>query len=315
MERIGPDGPAVFPLALSGNRFGWTSDENVAVKILDEYVAAGGNFIDTADGYSAWAPGNLGGESESIIGRWVAARRNRDRVVLATKVGTHPRHPGLAPSGIRAAADASLARLQTDRIDIYHAHSDDPRVPIEEIAAAFDALVKAGKVRLVGASQFRAERIREWIRVARDNGFTAPTVMQPRYSLVRRDADEQDLVDLAADEKLAVVPYFTSSSGFLLGHYRPAPAADVVPRPPRAGAYFSHNGLWAFDTLETIAMARGVRPATVALAWVKTRPGVVAPIISPRTPEHLAGLVEAISFRLEDKERAALDEISTQVLD
>ncbi|MFC7279289.1 aldo/keto reductase [Paractinoplanes rhizophilus] len=314
MNRIGAGDLAVFPLALGASAFGWTSDESMSVQVLDAYAAAGGNFIDTADSYSAWVPGHSGGEAEAIVGRWMTARGNRDRVVVGTKVGRHPRFPGLSAAAVRAAADASLRRLRTDRIDICYAHADDRSVPIEETAEAFDALVRAGKVRRLGVSHYSAERIREWMRVARAGGLTPPAVMQPQYGLVRRDAGEQDLVAVAAAENLSVVPYFTSSSGFLTGQYRPEPALDGVSR-PAGSAYFSHNGLWALDALETIAFARGVRPATVALAWVRTRPGVVAPIVNARTAQHLAGVLEAAALELSEDERAVLDEISVRVLD
>jgi aryl-alcohol dehydrogenase-like predicted oxidoreductase len=311
MNPIGSSGLDVFPLALGSKDFGWSTDEATSVRLLDAYVAAGGNFIDTADGYPAAAPGT----TESVVGRWMAARGNRDRIVLGTKVGRHPQFPGLSAPNIRAAADASLARLGTDHIDIYHAHFEDPAVPIEETAAAFDALVRAGKIRLVGVSHFSADRIREWVRVARANGCAAPAVMQPDYSLLRHDAKETDLIAVAADERLAVVPYFTSSSGFLSGRYRARADLDGIARPEPTAAYFSHNGLWAFDALETIAFERGVRPAAVALAWVRTRPGVVAPIVSARTAEALSTIIAAASLDLTDGERAALDEISTQILD
>lgn len=315
MNRFGPGDTKIFPLALGTSTFGWTTDEARSVRILDAYAEAGGNLIDSADSYSAWVPGNAGGEAESIIGRWMAARGNRDRMVIGTKIGRHPRFPGLSAAHVRAAADASLRRLRTDRLDICYAHSDDPNVPIEETAGAFDSLVRAGKVRRVGVSHYSAERIREWLRVARRNGFAPPAVMQPQYGLVRRDAVENDLVAVAAEENLSVIPYFTSSSGFLTGRYRPGPDLDGVPRPPITGAYFSHNGLWALDALETIAFARGVRPATVALAWVRGRPGVVAPIVNARTAQHLTTVLESATLELDGDERAALDEISEQVLD
>jgi aryl-alcohol dehydrogenase-like predicted oxidoreductase len=315
MNRIGDTDMEVFPLALGTSSFGWTSDESVSIEVLDAYVAAGGNFIDTADGYSAWVQGNRGGESESIIGDWMAARKNRDRIVVGTKVGRHPQFPGMSAANIRAAADASLRRLRTDRIDVYHAHFDDPSVPVEETAGAFDALVRDGKVRVVGVSHYSAGRIREWMRVARANGYATPMVMQPHYGLVRRQTEEQELVAVAADEQLSVVPYFTSSSGFLSGAYRPTADPDGVPRPDHTGTYFSHNGLWAFDALETIAFARGVRPATVALAWVRTRPGVIAPIVNSRNADYLSTVIASASLELDDDERAALDEISLQILD
>jgi aryl-alcohol dehydrogenase-like predicted oxidoreductase len=311
---ISTDGIEIFPLALGCNGFGWISDESASAEVLDAYVSAGGNLIDTADGYSAWASGNSGGESELIIGRWMAARKNRDRLVVTTKVGRHPQFPGMSGANVRAAADASLARLRTDRIDIYYAHFDDRRVPIEETAGAFDALVRAGKVRAIGVSHYSATRIRQWIKVARSCGFTRPTVMQPHYSLVSRDAGEPDLVAVAADEGLSVVPYFTSSSGLLTGRHRSPAGHAHPPRAAIAGACEAPAGRGNPDVLQTIALAWGVKPTTVALAWIRTRPGVVAPIVNARSTEHLSTVIRAASLELDDDERKALDEISSVML-
>ena len=188
MSTLGNSGIEVFPLNLGGNTFGWTSDEATSFQVLDAFTEAGGNFVDTADGYSAWVPGNSGGESETIIGKWLAARGNRDSVVIATKVSQHPQFRGLAAATVAAAADASLARLGTDRIDLYYAHFDDRDTPLEETVGAFDALVKAGKVRAVGVSNYTGDRIREWFEIARRNDFALPVAVQPHYNLVTREA-------------------------------------------------------------------------------------------------------------------------------
>ena len=220
MVAIGTSDLDIFPLALGGNTFGWTSDEDTSFDILDAFTAGGGNFVDTADSYSAFADGNSGGESEMIIGKWMTARGNRDDVVLATKVSQHPEFRGLAPDNIRAAADASLARLQTDHIDVYYAHYDDDTTPLVESLAAFDDLVRAGKVRHVAISNYSPARVREWLGLAKDNGFAAPIALQPHYNLVARRDYEGELQALAVDNGLGVFPYFSLAAGFLTGKYR-----------------------------------------------------------------------------------------------
>ena len=314
MNPIGAGSLAVFPLALHCNMFGWKTDEHASHAVLDAFVAGGGNFIDTADSYSAWVPGHSGGESEKIIGTWLATRKNRDRVVLSTKVGQHPQRRGLSAANVRAALEESLARLQTDHVDVYYAHADDPDTAIDETAAAFDALLQAGKIRAIGLSSYPADRVREWMRVARRRGYALPVVTQPRYNLVRQDAGERDIASVAIAEGLTVAPYFSVASGFLSNRYRVSDDLDAVPRPEKAGAYFSHAGLWAFDALETIAESRGVRPATVALAWLRTRPGVIAPVVSVRSVGELPALLASAGLELDAAEREELDQISATVL-
>jgi aryl-alcohol dehydrogenase-like predicted oxidoreductase len=298
-----------FPVALDGSVFGTVGDEKASHVVLDAYADAGGNLLDTADSYAA-------GESEAIIGSWLAGRRNREQVLLASKVGLLPAHPGLSAGAVRAAVDASLTRLGTDHLDLCVAHADDPGTPLAETAAAFDALVDAGKIRAIGLTGFTAARVREWMRVARDHGFTPPAAIQPRYHLVRRDDAERDLAAVAAEEGLAVLPYFSASSGFLSAEYRSRADRSGEPRAVRSDAhYFSHAGLWAFDALETIALDRHVKPAVVALAWLRGRPGVVAPIVAVRTREQLPDLIAATTLDLSPEERAALDEIAETELD
>src|SRR5580693_1100456 len=210
----------VSPLALGGTTFGWTSDEATSWQVLDSFLDAGGNLIDTADSYSAFVPGNTGGESETIIGAWMAARGNRDRVVIGTKVSQHPKFTGLSAANVAAAADASLKRLGTDYIDLYWAHYDDPDVPLEETAEAFDALVRAGKVRALGVSNYSGERIREWITIVRRESYSVPVAVQSLYNLVKREPYEQDIAPVAGAEDLAVLPYQALASGFLTGKYR-----------------------------------------------------------------------------------------------
>lgn len=310
MSTLGSSGIEVFPLNLGGNVFGWTSDEATSHQVLDAFTAAGGNFIDTADGYSAWVPGNSGGESETIIGKWLTSRNNRNSVVLATKVSQHPQFRGLSAANVTAAADASLARLGTDYIDLYYAHYDDASTPLEETAGAFDALVKAGKVRAVGVSNYTAERIREWFEVARRHGFVLPVAVQPHYNLVARQAYEQNIAPVAAEEGLAVLPYYALASGFLTGKYRTTEDLASSPRGGGAKAYLNEDGLAVIKVLTEVADAHGVEPASVALAWLRTRPGVAAPIASARTVEQLPALIASATLELTADEIAALDEVS-----
>ncbi|MCY1141657.1 aldo/keto reductase [Actinoplanes sp. Pm04-4] len=310
MSTLGSSGIEVFPLNLGGNVFGWTSDEATSHRVLDAFVEAGGNFLDTADGYSAWVPGNSGGESETIIGKWLSSRKNRADVVVATKVSQHPQFRGLAAANIAAAADASLARLGTDYIDLYYAHYDDAETPLEETAGAFDALVKAGKVRAVGVSNYTAERIREWFEVARRNNFVLPVAVQPHYNLVERQAYEQNIAPVAAEENLAVLPYYALASGFLTGKYRTTDDLASGPRGGGAKKYLTEDGLAVVKVLVDVADAHGVEPASVALAWLRTRKQVAAPIASARTVEQVPALIASATLELTADEIAALDGVS-----
>ena len=312
MTALGRSGIDVFPLSLGGNTFGWTSDEATSQDVLDAYVAAGGNFVDTADSYTAWVPGNSGGESETILGTWMAARKNREQIVVGTKVAQHPEFRGLSASNVAAAADASLARLQTDYIDLYYAHQDDPETPLDEIAGAFDALVKAGKVRAVGLSNFTGARTGEWLEIARREGFALPVAVQPHYNLVKRAGYETDLAPAVAAEQLAVVPYFGLASGFLTGKYRTKADLEGF-RGRLAAGYLSEPGLAVVEALEKVAGARDVEPATVALAWLRSRPGVVAPLASARTLDQLPALLASATLELNEDERATLDQVSALV--
>lgn len=310
MTRIGSSELDIYPLGLGGNTFGMTTDAAASETVLDAFVAAGGNLVDTADSYSAWVPGNRGGESETILGDWMHRRGNRASVIVATKVGAHPEFKGLAPDNIARAADASLARLRTDYIDLYYAHHEDADQPIEEIAGAFDALVKAGKVRYVAISNLPPERIAEWLRVARENGLALPVALQPQYSLVSRKSYEERVAPLAEAHGLGVLPYFALASGFLTGKYRSA--ADLVGA-ARGGAvqpYLNADGLRVVDALDAVASARGAAIATVALAWGLARPTVTAPLASATRVEQLAELMAAPRLQLTADEVAALDAAS-----
>ena len=303
----------ISPLALGASTFGWTSDESTSRQVLDGFLDTGGNHIDTSDSYSAFVPGNSGGESETIIGAWMAARGNRDRVVIGTKVSQHPKFRGLSATNVAAAADASLERLGTDYIDLYWAHYDDPDVPLQETAEAFDALVRVGKVRAIGVSNYTGERIREWITVARQEGYVAPVAVQPLYNLVRRDPYERDIAPVAAAENLAVLPYQALASGFLTGKYRAEPDNADRFRQYLVRGFHSEAGLAVVGALEDIAREHGATPAAVALAWLRARPGVTAPIASARTVDQLTAMMAVTRVKLTVDQCSALDDVSARV--
>ncbi|GAB2728315.1 aldo/keto reductase [Nocardia thraciensis] len=305
MAKLGTTDVDVFPLCLGGNVFGWTADQAVSFAVLDAYAAAGGNFVDTADVYSAWVPGNSGGESETVLGQWLAARGNRDSVVIATKGSRLAPFEGLSAKAIRGAADASLRRLGTDYIDLYYAHYDDPDTPVEETLAAYDELVRAGKVRYVAASNMSTDRVRESLAVADREGLARYVAIQPQYNLVERAEFERDVLPLASVEGLATVPYYALAKGFLTGKYRPGVEVDS-PRAQGAAAYLDARGERVLAALDRVAAAHGVPVAAVSLAWLAAQPTVAAPIASARTPQQLADLLPVGELRLSDAELAAL---------
>jgi len=300
----------VFPLALGGNVFGWTADQDRSFAVLDAYTAAGGNFIDTADSYSAWVEGNKGGESETIIGRWLKERGNRSDVVIATKVSQHPEYQGLSAANIKAAADASLKRLGTDYIDLYYTHFDKPEVPVEEIIGALDELVKAGKVRHIAASNISAERLTASLDFSEREGLARYVAIQPHYNLVSRDTYEGELRDLAERSGLAAVPYFALAAGFLTGKYRPGASVDSARAEGAAKHLDTERGRKVLAALDEVARAHDAEVATVALAWLAAQPTVVAPIASARTVEQLPALLAVADLRLTDDELARLTEAS-----
>ncbi|MFF7363784.1 aldo/keto reductase [Streptomyces sp. NPDC008125] len=310
LRKLGTSGIEVFPLALGGNVFGWTADEAESFAVLDAYAAAGGNFVDTADAYSAWVPGNQGGESETLVGKWLKARGNRADVVVATKVGAHPAYRGLATGTIKSAVEESLRRLDTDYIDLYYTHYDDESVPVEEIVTALDQLVKEGKVREIGASNISPERLRASLAFSEREGLARYVALQPHYNLVSRDTYEGPAQDLAAETGLGAVPYYALASGFLTGKYRPGTQVDSA-RAEKAGAHLeSERGQKVLSALDAVAEAHGAETATVALAWLASRPTVVAPIASARTPEQLPALLAVADLALSDQELDRLTEAS-----
>jgi len=310
MTKLGSTDLDVFPLCLGGNVFGWTADERASIAVLDDYTAAGGNFIDTADMYSSWAPGNRGGESESILGRWLSARGRRDEIVIATKVGQAPGLKGLSANTIRAAAEASLRRLRTDHIDLYYAHIDDRATPLEETLRAFDALVREGKVRHIAASNYTAPRLAEALTISAREGLARYVALQPHYNLVHRGDYEGELASLCAREGVSCVPYFALAKGFLTGKYRPGATVESK-RAEGARAYLDERGIRVLAALDEIAAAHGTTVAAVSLAWLVAQPTVVAPIASARTPEQLAELLPMAQLRLTKEELAQLGNCSS----
>ncbi|MHA7984556.1 aldo/keto reductase [Rathayibacter sp. CAU 1779] len=300
----------VFPLSLGGNVFGWTADEDASFAVLDAYADAGGNFIDTADGYSHWVPGNHGGESERLIGRWLSHRTDRDSFVIATKVSTHPQFKGLGPANIKAAADASLGRLQVDHLDLYYAHFDDPAIPLADTVGALSELVDAGKVRAIGISNYTPERIDEWFEATEKNGLHRAVALQPHYNLVERDF-EAGLAERAEHYGLGVVPYYSLASGFLTGKYRDGAVVESA-RAHGASKYLDERGRRVLDTLDEIAESHNASIAAVSLAWLREQPTVVAPLASARTVEQLPALLESVTLQLTPDEVAALGDASAQ---
>jgi aryl-alcohol dehydrogenase-like predicted oxidoreductase len=298
MRRIGATDLSVFPLCLGSNIFGWTADEQQSFAALDAYAAAGGNFIDTADSYSSWVDGNTGGESETIIGRWMAARGNRDEIVIATKVGKLSGLEGTSPATIRRAAEGSLKRLGTDRIDLYYAHMDDEETPVEDSLAAFGELVREGKVRHIAASNFSAARLAAALEVARANGLPEYVAIQPEYNLMDRGEYEGPLADLCLREGVSCIPYFGLAKGFLTGKYRVGGPEVASQRAGSARVYLDDRGVAVLAVLDEVAAAHSATVAAVALAWLAAQPTVVAPIASARTPEQVADLVGVAELEL-----------------
>lgn len=302
---IGRTDLSITPLALGGNVFGWTADEAESFRILDAFVDAGGNHIDTADMYSAWAPGHHGGESEEVIGRWLASRGRRDDVTIATKVGKMPSAPGLAASRIRQAAEDSLRRLGVEAIDLYYAHADDPDVPLEETLGAFDTLITEGKVRWIAASNYTPDRLAAALKVSDDNGLSRYVALQQHYNLVHRSEFETQMRALIEREGMTSLPYFGLAAGFLTGKYRGL--EDVAgARAVRVREAIEGGGLVVLDALERVAAAHDVPMAAVALAWLRQQPGVSAPIASVSRVDQLPDLMASLHVTLTADDQESL---------
>ncbi|WP_434452161.1 aldo/keto reductase [Lentzea sp. E54] len=298
----------VSRLCLGGNVFGWTAAEHQSFAVLDAYVEAGGNFVDTADSYSAWAEGNSGGESETIIGRWLARRGRRDDVVVATKVGMLAGFNNQKRDTILGGAERSLKRLGVDHIDLYYNHLDDPATPLEETLAAYDQLVRDGKVRYVAASNFSAERLAKALEIQEREGFAKFVALQPEYNLVSRAKFEGALQDTVARHGLATVPFWGLARGFLTGKYRPGVVVESA-RATAASQYLDEHGLQVIEVLDELAETHGTTVASVALAWLAHQPTVAAPIASARTLEQLNDLLPVLTLELTQAEADRLSAI------
>lgn len=307
--KLGTSDLQVFPINLGGNVFGWTADEPASHAIMDAYVEGGGNFIDTADAYSAWVDGHSGGESETVMGRWLRGRSDRDGLVIATKVAGHPERKGLEPANVRKAIDESLRRLQSDYVDLYYAHVDDASVPIADIARVFSELVDEGKIRYPAVSNMSAVRITCWLDFAAQEGLHAPVALQPLYNLMERGF-ESTYQQLAADSGLGVLPYNAMARGFLTGKYRDGTRVESARSETGYGYLRSERGPRVLKALDEIADAHDVQIGSVALAWLAANPTVVAPISSARTVDQLPVIMESVELTLADDELAALDRAS-----
>jgi len=311
-RRIGRSDLRVAPFCLGGNVFGWTAGEATSFAILDRFVERGFDFVDTADVYSRWAPGHQGGESESVIGRWFSARPGvRDRIVLATKVGMDMGEAGkgLSAQHIEQACEASLRRLQTDRIDLYQSHLDDAEAPLEETLRAYERLIAAGKVRAIGASNYDARRLAEALKVSATSGLPRYECLQPDYSLAERGY-EAELEPLCRAEEIGVIGYFSLAAGFLTGKYRSAQDAAGRARENRVAKYLTPRGLALLDVLDSVARDHGASQAQVALAWIIARPGITAPIASATSVAQLDDLLGAAGLNLSPDAVARLDAAS-----
>ena len=309
---LGSSGIQVAPLAFGGNVFGWTVDESKSFILLDAFVAAGFNLIDTADVYSRWAPGNTGGESETIIGRWLKKSGKRDQVVIVTKVGMEmgPSQKGLTKDYIVRAIEASLGRLQTDHIDLYLSHTDDAETPLAETLAAYAQLIEQGKVRVIGASNYTAARLAQALQVSKDGGFPCYQVLEPLYNLYDREDYEKELEPLCRQEGLGVITYFSLASGFLTGKYRSAEDMAMSARSGFVQKYMNARGERIVETLRRVAQEQNTTPSRLALAWLIARPSVTAPIASATSLEQLNDLLAATELKLDQATLDVLNQVS-----
>lgn len=310
--QIGKTDLQITPFNLGGNVFGWTLDEQKSFEILDAFVEAGHNFIDTADMYSYWIDGGAGGESETIIGKWMKARGNRDQMIIATKVGG-PTGVNETDSGrkhIMETVDKSLERLQTDYIDLYYLHYDDEKTPVEETLRAFDELVKAGKVRHIAASNISPERLKESLEFSDKNNLSKYQALQPLYNLVERKGYETNYAPIVAEHQLTVFPYSALASGFLSGKYRSEADFNKSPRGQGAANYLNENGLNVLNALDQIAEKHQTAPATVSLAWLSAQPNIGGPIASATSKGQLTEILSSTTLQLDDADLALLDKVS-----
>jgi aryl-alcohol dehydrogenase-like predicted oxidoreductase len=311
-RKLGNSALEVAPLAFGGNVFGWTADESTSFRLLDAFVAAGYNFIDTADVYSKWAPGNQGGESESILGRWLKKSGKRHQVVIATKVGMEmgPDRKGLSPAYIQRAVEDSLKRLQTDHIDLYQSHTDDVATPLADTLGAYDGLIKAGKVRAIGASNYSAERFAEALAVSKQHSLPRYESMQPNYNLYDRADFEAKMQEVCVRNDVGVISYFSLASGFLTGKYRSEADLAKGPRGQMVKKYLNDRGFRILAALDSVAKETSSTPARVALAWLMAKPGITAPIASATSLPPLEDLFAATRLQLDPAKLERLDAAS-----
>ena len=309
---LGRTGFTVAPLAFGGNVFGWTADEKTSFALLDRFIDAGFNLVDTADSYSRWAPGHQGGESETVIGNWIARRGRHDDVIIATKVGSDMGlgYRCLRRDYILSAVEQSLRRLKVDAIDLYQSHWDDDKTPLDETLEAYDRLVKAGKVKAIGASNLDAARLAEALRISSAKGLPRYETLQPEYNLVDRASFEGPLQDLCVREGVGVITYFSLAAGFLTGKYRSEADFGKSARGPGMKKYMNPRGMRILTALDAVAARHGAKPAQVALAWLVDRPGVTAPIASATSLAQLDELIAGVQLALNPDDRAALDAAS-----
>lgn len=309
LRPLGRSGLSIAPLVFGGNVFGWTVDQATSFRLLDQFVGGGFNAIDTADIYSSFIPGNEGGESETIIGAWLKARGRRDDVVIVSKVGSWPKRHGLRAANIIAAFEDSLSRLQTDYLDLYMAHRDDSKTPLEETQEAFARLVASGKARALGASNFTPERLRAALDVSAAAKGPRYEVLEPLYNLMERGF-EANMQKLAQEEGMGVMPYFALASGFLTGKYRSKADLGESARAGMAAGYLNERGLKVLAALDAVAARHDAKPGQIAIAWLAHKPGVTAPIASATKPAQLEELMAAARLRLRDEDMAELDAAS-----
>jgi len=311
-KKLGTSGLRISPLVFGGNVFGWTLDEPASFKMLDLFVDAGFNFIDTADVYSRWAPGNKGGESETIIGKWLKKSGKRKEVILATKLGIEMAEgkKGLSSRYMKQAVEASLKRLGTDYIDLYQSHVDDPEIPVEETMSAFHELIREGKVRYIGASNLSAERIKASNDFARDNDLAPYVCLQPLYNLYDRQKFESEYSQLVQEELLGVIPYYSLASGFLSGKYRGINDLDKSQRGQGVRKYLDERGLGILAAMDEVAREQNVPLSQIAIAWLLQKPLVTAPIASATSEHQLSDLLHATKLTLTNEQMARLDTAS-----
>ncbi len=312
MPEIGKSGIKVSSLCLGGNVFGWTADEAASFAVLDAFMDAGMNFIDTADTYARWQPGSVGGDSERVLGKWMKLRGNRQRVVLATKVGKEmgPGKIGLSAKYIAQEVEESLLRLQTDCIDLYQSHEDDKNTPLEETMQAFAKLIEQGKVRAIGASNYGPRRLEESLRVSRELGLPRYESLQPHYNLMERAVFEASLEPVCLSHHLSVLPYWSLASGFLTGKYRTEADLSKSKRGKDAGKYLNDRGRKVLTVLDEVAAAHSATPTSIALAWLLAKPSVTSPIASATSVEQLQDLLKSVALQLNPDEVKKLDTAS-----